>query len=324
MTPENPYSPLLPWFRAEGFGPLVFEPVLPLKWEGKVLPGSKAFYYQGELGEVVIQEYFYGKWCFRYLVLKCIRKTLLYWIEEPWLRLQFCIQGTIRYQFQGGSIRLSEGRFNTVWASGRESSATFFPGREYVLFHVLYGPELVRQVLPEFPGSLPPETATGPIEKEWNSMIAQILDAPYDEDTRRFYFENRAGDILLFRLFKPDTRILSEDLTKDEERRIHEVDDLIVQGHKEWLTIPVLAKKIQMEEFKLKMAFRKVMDIDMFERLIDVRLEKARNLLLETEMEMKAICQLAGYKSLSGFENAFRKKYGRPPLQYRKGFRQAG
>ena len=86
----------------------------------------------------------------------------------------------------------------------------------------------------------------------------------------------------------------------------------------EWLHIPALARLVHMTEFKLKWAYKAVIGRPMFERLREARLEQARQLLLHTDEQIKNIHKKVGYKSLSAFEEAFKEKYGLPPLRYRK------
>jgi AraC-like DNA-binding protein len=66
------------------------------------------------------------------------------------------------------------------------------------------------------------------------------------------------------------------------------------------------------------------MGLNLFERLREARLARAKQLLLETDLQVKVIFREVGYKSLSGFEDAFKEKYGLPPLQYRKAFQPRG
>jgi AraC family transcriptional regulator, transcriptional activator of the genes for pyochelin and ferripyochelin receptors len=106
--------------------------------------------------------------------------------------------------------------------------------------------------------------------------------------------------------------------------KVREVDRLILRDLSEWLHISVLAKKVSLSQFKLKLAYKRIIGMNMFERLREARLEKGRMLLLETDYQVKLIYRMVGYKSLSGFEEAFKEKYGLPPLQYRKKYQPRG
>lgn len=303
----------------QGLGPLVFASALPSNWNRKILPGAEVFSYKSDIGEIVIQEYLQENWCLRYLVFHFLKKTVLHWKEDASLRVRFLLQGHLLIGDKEKRAKIKAGTINTIWAPGRKTYASFSKNSEYVLFHALYAPEIVRQLLPGFPKTnVPPETKTVPIQQEWNEIIEEVLDAPYDAETLHFFFENKVREILFFLLQRPGLGIQYAGLTKEEVAKVHEVDAIIMKDIKKWLHIPVLAKKVNMTEFKLKLAFKQVIGMNMFERLRSLRLEKARQLLLETNLQIKAIYLTVGYKSPSGFEDAFRNKYGIPPLRYRK------
>lgn len=304
-------------FSAEGYE-LVFVPSLPMGWKGKIVPGGSCQSYEGELGRIVIQEYRGYHWCIRYTVIQVIKKLVVGWKEEGWLRFQFLQQGKLRYQGENKKFRIHPGSVNMVFAPGRESFASFSKGKEYILFHTLYAPELVRELMPAFPAGILDEKSTIPTEMEWADTIRKILDAPYDEATLCFFFENRVRDILLFLLLRPGSGLRFEGVTEFEVEKVHEADALILKDLQEWAHIPALARFVGLSEFKLKIAFKKVMGVGMFERLRLARLEKGKQLLLDTDIQIKVIFREVGYASLSGFEEAFKEKYGLPPLQFRK------
>ena len=296
-------------------------PFLPANWNGKVMPGSDVFSYTGEIGEIVIQEYQTEQWCMRFVHANFAKKTLLRWQEEPVLRIQFALEGDVGLSTSHHKFRLLAGTVNAAWSEIRESEAAFRRKQKCLLFQAMYNPKLVQQFNPDFPNvQLTSNKLVTPIAKEWLDTIYQILECPYDAETRRFYYENRVRDILLYVMLRPGSGVRYEGLTDDEVRKIHQVDALILQDLRNWLHIPALAKKVHMSEFKLKMAFKQIIGLNLFERLRDARLEKASKLLTQTNMQIKAIFREVGYKSLSGFEEAFKEKYGMGPSQYRNRF----
>jgi AraC-like DNA-binding protein len=316
---------MTPLLFSEGYGPLSFNAALPKDWKGKVLPGSKSFFYEGDLGWIVIQEYRGEQWCIRYIVCEFSKKAVLQRREEEYLRLQFVLKGDLKYRAGTEKIKLTLGSVNALWAPGRDSFGSFLKGTEYILFQVLYAPQLVKQLLPDFPyRSVLPEHKSNLIEGEWNDAIQKILEAPYDEETLHFFYENRVRDILWFFLLRPGGGIRYEGVTDEDVAKVRQVDALILQDLRKWLSIPVLARKVNMTEFKLKWAFKQVIGLNLFERLREARLARAKQLLLETDLQVKVIFREVGYKSLSGFEDAFKEKYGLPPLQYRKAFQPRG
>lgn len=316
---------MFPALQLVGYGPVSLQPSLPKNWQGKILPGSQPFSYEGEHGSVVIQQYRDENWSIRYAVIRFLKKIIVHWREEAALYVRFMVQGDFKYKAEGNRFKIRARNVNLCWAPGRESFASFAGNQEYIIFQLQYAPELVRQLLPYFPaGSIPNESKSTPIDNEWNKTLYEIMEAPYDGETLRFYFENRVRDILLYLLLQPGAGIRYEGLTTEVVRKVYEADGLILKDLTTWLHIPALAKMVALSEFKLKLAYKRVIGMNMFERLREARLEKARKLLVETDCQIKVIYSMVGFKSLSGFEEAFKEKFGLPPLQYRKKYQPRG
>jgi AraC-like DNA-binding protein len=68
-----------------------------------------------------------------------------------------------------------------------------------------------------------------------------------------------------------------------------------------------------LNEFKLKKGFKETFNQTVFEYLSDVRLETARNDLLNTGKSVTEIACELGYSSLQHFSAAFSKKFGVSP-----------
>jgi AraC-like DNA-binding protein len=316
---------MLPPLQLVGYGPVAWLSTLPKGWKGKILPGSEVYSYEGELGHIIIQQYSDEQWSIRYAVFRFLKKIVLHWKEEAALCIRFVLQGDFKYKGENKNYKVREGAVNLCWAPERETYARCSANQEYIIFQFQYAPSLVQELHPRFPEtSIPSEHKSSPIEKEWNKTINEILDAPYDDEMLRFFFETRVRDILLFLMLQPGAGIRYEGLTSEVVDKVREVDRLILRDLSEWLHISVLAKKVSLSQFKLKLAYKRIIGMNMFERLREARLEKGRKLLLETDYQIKLIYRMVGYKSLSGFEDAFKEKYALPPLQYRKKYQPRG
>jgi len=64
--------------------------------------------------------------------------------------------------------------------------------------------------------------------------------------------------------------------------------------------------------------FKKAMGISMIQYITMVRMEKARELLLEESMNVKVVAEQTGYHDEYYFSRCFKKQYGLSPLQVRK------
>lgn len=71
-------------------------------------------------------------------------------------------------------------------------------------------------------------------------------------------------------------------------------------------------------DYKLKIGFRQVFGTTVFGYLRNQRMEQARQLLLEKQMNVSEVAQTVGYTSFSRFSTAFKHYFGITPKAYQK------
>lgn len=106
-------------------------------------------------------------------------------------------------------------------------------------------------------------------------------------------------------------------LTDTDIRSVHLASAIIQQSPKSHFTIPQLAEKVMLPEKKLKAAFKQVYGVGLYTYLRELRLEKAKQMLLEGK-SIKIIIKSLGYKSESNFYNVFGKLQGETPGSWRR------
>lgn len=113
---------------------------------------------------------------------------------------------------------------------------------------------------------------------------------------------------------------LEKKLTLDDSpnRVITMVEQYIMMHYKEELSLDILADKVYLTPHYLSSIFSREKGIGINKYIKNVRMEKARELLLDTNMKISDICKLAGYSNLSYFCKAFRNEYGVTPEKYRE------
>lgn len=77
-----------------------------------------------------------------------------------------------------------------------------------------------------------------------------------------------------------------------------------------------LARQVGLNDCTLKRGFRQVFGKTAFGYLHDYRLEQARQLLQERELNISEVAHTIGFASRSYFAAAFRKKFGVSPRDY--------
>jgi AraC-like DNA-binding protein len=303
-------------------GSLDLSPSLPVGWNGGILPGSQPYSYAGPVGSATLQKFRDEKFSLCYAVCDFVQRVKLFWQEESLLRLQYVLEG--RLQYKGSEeklIKIKPGQVNAVWSPGRETTADFAKGKVEI-FQIAFEPELVRELLPGFPvvGSLPRESLRQWIGKDRQKDIYEVLNVPYTEDARRFFYSIKVREHLL-KFLLPSSGENPGQHPEEILERIYKVDREILKDVTKHHTTKDLAKFARMPEGKLVLLFKEIIGVSMFDRYKEAKLQKARQYLLETDVQIKVLHEIVGYESYTGFVEAFRERFELTPLQYRKKFR---
>jgi AraC-like DNA-binding protein len=304
------------------YGTLELHPYLPNNWTGGILSGGQAYTYEGQLGRVTLQQFHDQKFSICYAVTNFLQKIKLFWNEQPVLRLQYVLDGKLRYKIKRNkSIQLNSGQLNGVWQPGRVTEAHLEKGK-FEIFQFAVQPEFVQELIPHFPQAkaFPSETARQWIGEERQKDIYEILNAPYTDFARRFFYETKVREHLLaFSLPVAQERDIH--FSEEEIERIYSVDRKILEDLSKHHSTEDLARFARMPEAKLNALFKDIIGVSMFERYKEAKLQKARKYLLETDIQVKVMYEMVGYESYTGFVEAFKERFGLSPLRYRKKFR---
>ena len=105
-----------------------------------------------------------------------------------------------------------------------------------------------------------------------------------------------------------------------QNRRQQIVYEVRYQVHGNWehsIDFKKLAKEKNVSYVWLRKAFKEVMGVAPGQYHLKIKIEKAAQLLQETDLTITEIAHRTGFESLFHFSRIFRKKTGSPPSQYR-------
>lgn len=117
---------------------------------------------------------------------------------------------------------------------------------------------------------------------------------------------------------KSNKKELLKNYTKDDIKRLYKAKWIIENNLKKPPSINDLSKEICLNTFKLKVGFKDLFDETIYGYLRLLRIKKSKKLLLETEFSIEEIGLQVGYKTMSGFNNLFKKYNNLTPLKYRE------
>jgi AraC-like DNA-binding protein len=105
-------------------------------------------------------------------------------------------------------------------------------------------------------------------------------------------------------------------LRPDDIERIHEARDILIRNLQDPPYLLDLAWQVGLNDTKLKRGFRQIFGTTVFGYLQLKRLERARSLLEERNMNVSEVAATVGYSSLSHFAKVFTQHFGAKPSFY--------
>ena len=155
-------------------------------------------------------------------------------------------------------------------------------------------------------------------------MLLAALPARSDED-----LQDAAREIYSFRHFSDIVKMIESylsDVTAEFEREqnasnyaVYQVEQYIRLHYGEDLTLNLLADMVYLNPNYLSNIFAQVTGCTLNKYIKQVRMEKAQELLLNTNMKVTDISQTVGYPNTSYFCKTFQKLFGTTPERFRQG-----
>lgn len=155
---------------------------------------------------------------------------------------------------------------------------------------------------------------------EMRVALEQIINCPFTGLTKKIYLESKCLEIIALKLEQLATRESSSTkattLKRDDIDRIYYAKEILTESLDNPPSLIELARQVGLNDYKLKLGFRQVFGTTAFSYLHQQRMEKARQLLLEGQMNVKEVARAVGYTNQSHFATAFRKQFGTNPKSY--------
>lgn len=149
------------------------------------------------------------------------------------------------------------------------------------------------------------------------NAVSKIFNTQYRGATRTMFLKSQIIELLahFFAYLSNDEK---ETIKKSEKKKLYNAKNIISNNIATPPTLNELSKMIGLNNNKLKKNFKELFGVPVFKYLQNERLEKAYELLNNSEMNIQEICWHVGYESASSFSNAFLKKFGTRPSEINK------
>jgi AraC family transcriptional regulator, transcriptional activator of the genes for pyochelin and ferripyochelin receptors len=158
-----------------------------------------------------------------------------------------------------------------------------------------------------------------------SALVKGILQCPYGGTLRQLYLESKATEVVYRVLSRSDAGRHYEkarvNLNHRERARLLQIRDQLDTDFARAPSLAVLGRSVGLNRNKLCFGFRQVFGTTIAEYCADRRMQRARELLLETQLSISEIALSVGYSSTGNFSTAFQKRFGEPPSCARRTIR---
>ncbi len=252
--------------------------------------------------------------------------------EYSIITLSYVLRGQVPCTLNGfGDALLSEGWYHLYYVPAGEHTARL-PQGEAVVFQVNLHTGLLRELGVKYPSlqqvcdSLSDGSRNGlqqgaaRITPRVQEVLGNIFTCSLDGAERDIYIRARIYDLLLLYLQDLNTVKISSryHFSQHDILALHHASELLVQQVDQPPSQAALARAVHLHPRKLAEGFRMLYGMNMSEWLLQLRMQKARQLLRESAKPVSDVAYAVGYDTVSGFIRAFKGYAGCTPADYRK------
>lgn len=257
------------------------------------------------------------------------------WIDNPgdrWFKIRIVLSGSLLAADRSLLLKGSSAHLEVF--PGKVAGGFFVKGGETLrLVGLICQPEILTQTLALNPACIPhpldilTQCAFGAPERATVSLTAEVLHSANDilraqsrlpKELRRAYLEAKGLEVLCIVLAQlsqesPPTDSPAVKISLRDLRRLHEARDILNEQYQSPPTIAQLAKKVGLNQTKLKSGFKMVFGSTISKTIEKNRMEAAVTLLVHTSLNISEISYRVGYEYAANFTCAFKRVYGYLP-----------
>ncbi len=111
-----------------------------------------------------------------------------------------------------------------------------------------------------------------------------------------------------------------QDVEQQEERPIHGIIRYLQEHLAEEISLSILEEEFHLSAQYISQLFKNEIGVNFLSYLTNIRMEKAKKLLLSTSLSIAEVSEQSGYGDYRVFTKIFKKAEGITPSQYRRDF----
>ena len=251
------------------------------------------------------------------------------------LSINITLDGGFEYESQSSEFKMLQENNNTIITIGSKENGTVFHRKNNSLQNIIIFVKLdfLKQIFNE---SIEMENIITYIENKKNLKTLKsrqtniqtklcaydIYNANSKTSFDMMFIESKVLEILSYEfkdIFSNKKNINSNvKFSKYDIEALHLAKKILTQDLKNIPSLTQLSKQIKLNEFKLKVGFKRLFGTSPYIFLYDYKLNEAKRLLKTSDLNVTQISAEIGYKEIYGFSNAFYKKFKVRPKEIMK------
>lgn len=164
----------------------------------------------------------------------------------------------------------------------------------------------------------------GKTTAQMQMALQQILQCPYEKITKRMFLESKVLELMALLIEQTQqpklTKTCPDNFNSEDLERLHYAKEILQRDFENPPSLLELAHQVGLNDYKLKLGFRKVFQTTVFGYLQSYRMELAKELLAERTISVQQVARKVGYAHAGYFSAAFKRKYGVNPKSYQKDY----
>ncbi len=159
-----------------------------------------------------------------------------------------------------------------------------------------------------------------PISPRACMALQQLFSCPFHGAIRRVYMEAKAMELVALQMATMTSNFCrkSSPLKKQDVERIYAARSILLQNMDHLPTLAELARKVGLNQTKLKQGFRQVFNTTVIGCVNEYRLDQAREILARGELTVSEVAYQLGFYDPTHFIRHFKARFGVTPGAWAK------
>ena len=158
-------------------------------------------------------------------------------------------------------------------------------------------------------------------EASTSAAITAIRECRFSGAMRYLFLESKMVELFVWQMEYADAigKCKHRDEYSVTERgKLHAVREFIESSYLQDFSLKDLTYRFGLNEFKLKSGYKQIFGTTVFGNVHALRMEKARQMIQQQEMNVTEAAYFIGYLNVSSFCTEFRKRFGQSPGQVKR------